>query len=107
VLRIRERAPGVCEITVSTGRRDPGPGTYRQVYRTVHATARRPGAAGFPRLVEVEAAKMVAEVDVGGGYPDERHVLGELLDEYLGHQPARGRAPKTLLERGARRHGSR
>ena len=48
---------------------------------------------------------MVAEVDVRGGYRGKRHTLGELLDEYLRHQEARGRAPKTLLE--ARRRAGR
>ena len=48
---------------------------------------------------------MVAEIDVRGGYRGERHTLGELLDEYLRHQQARGRAPKTLLE--ARRRAER
>ncbi len=95
--RIRERAPGVWEITVSTGRRDPATGKYGQISRTVHTTARRPGANGFPKVVEVEAAKMVAELDVRG-HQGGRHTLGELLDEYLRHQEARGRAPKTLLE---------
>ena len=40
---------------------------------------------------------MVAELDVRG-HQGGRHTLGELLDEYLRHQEARGRAPKTLLE---------
>ena len=31
----------------------------------MHTTARRPGANGFPKVVEVEAAKMVAELDGG------------------------------------------
>lgn len=62
---------------------------------TTQTTARRTGAKGVPKVVEVEAAKMVAEVDIRGGYRGERRTVGELLDEYLRHE-ARGRAPTTL-----------
>jgi integrase len=48
-------------------------------------------------VVEAEAAKLQAEVE-GGRHEAGRRTLAELLDEYLRHQEARGRAPKTLLE---------
>ena len=97
VPRIRERAPGVYEITASTGQRDQSTGKYGQVSRTVKGPPRRPGAKGFPKVVETEAAKLMAEIG-GGRHQAARHTLGELLDEYLRHQEARGRAPKTMLE---------
>jgi integrase len=97
VPRIREREPGVYEITISTGRRDPKTGKYGQISRTVRTGPGRPGAKGVPKLVETEAAKLVAEVE-GGRHQGGHHTLGELLDEYLRHQEARGRAPKTMLE---------
>ena len=104
VARIREREPGVYEITVSTGRRDPRTGKYGQVSRTVRAVPRRPGAKGYPKQVETEVAKLLAEVD-GGQHQGGRRTLDDLLDEYLRHQEARGRAPKTMLE--ARRRADR
>jgi integrase len=104
VPRIRERAPGVYEITASTGRRDPATGKYGQVSRTVKGPPRGPGAKGFPKVVDTEAAKLMDEVE-GGRHQAGRHTLGGLLDEYLRHQEVRGRAPKTMLE--ARRRAER
>jgi integrase len=95
VARIRQREPGVWEITAATGR-DPVTGKYGQVSRTVR-TSTRPGVHGYPRIVEVEAAKLTAEV-AGGSRRAGRHTLADLLDEYLHHQEVRGRAPKTILE---------
>ena len=89
---------------MSTGRRNPATGKYGQVSRTVHTAPRRPGAKGYPKAVESEVAKLMAEVD-GGRHQSERHTLAELLEEYLRHQDARGRAPKTMLE--ARRRAER
>jgi integrase len=79
-------------------------GKYGQISRTVRTAPRRPGAKGYPKAVEAEVAKIMAEVD-GGRHQSGRHTLGELLDEYLRHQEARGRAPKTMLE--ARRRADR
>jgi integrase len=101
VARIRERKPGVYEITVSSGRRDFDTGRYPQLSRTVHAAPRRPGAKGFPKAVEAEAARMLAELDDRTATAG-RHTLADTLDEYLRHQDSRGRAPKTLLEAGRR-----
>ena len=84
--RIRERRPGVWEVTVWAPL-DPLTGKRRQVSRTVH---------GGRRMAERLAAKLTVEVDVGRH--TARHTLGELLEEYLRHQEARGRAPETLLE---------
>jgi hypothetical protein len=55
----------VWEITVSSGRRNPTTGQYGQVSRTVHTAPGRPGAKGYPKLVETEAAKLLAEVESG------------------------------------------
>lgn len=66
---------------------DPSTGKRRQVSRTVH---------GGRQMAERLAAKLTVEVDAGRH--TARHTVGELLDEYLRHQEARGRAPKTLLE---------
>ena len=93
--RIRQLRPGVWEITAATGR-DPLTGKYGQASRTVRTDA-RPGVHGHPRVVEVEAAKLVAEIEAGS-HRTGRHTLGELLDEYLHHQEVRGRAPKTIHE---------
>jgi integrase len=87
----------VWEITVATSRRNPDTGRYGQVSRTVRASPSRPGAKGYPKVVEAEAAKLLAEVE-DGRHQVGRHTLAELLGEYLRHQEARGRAPKTLLE---------
>ena len=51
---------------------------------------------GYPKAEEAEVAKLLLEVE-GGRHQGEHPTLGELLDEYLRHQEARGRAPKTLL----------
>jgi hypothetical protein len=48
-------------------------------------------------VVEAEAAKLLTEVE-GGRQQAGRHTLGQLRVDYLGHQEARGRAPKTFLE---------
>ncbi|HUJ66901.1 MAG TPA: hypothetical protein VLX59_15260 [Acidimicrobiales bacterium] len=80
--RIRERAPGVYEITASTGRRDPATGKYGQVSRTVKGPPRRPGAQGFAKVVETGVAKLMAELECGR-HQAGHHTLGDLLAEYL------------------------
>jgi hypothetical protein len=87
----------VWEITVAASRRDPDTGRYGQVSRTVRTAPSRPGAKGYPKVVEAEAAKLLGEVE-DGRHQVGRPTLSELLDEYRRHQQARGRAPKTLLE---------
>ena len=67
------------------GRGTSRQGKYGQVSRTVKGPPRRPGAKGFPKVVETEAAKLMAEIE-GGRHQAARHTLGELLDEYLRHQ---------------------
>jgi hypothetical protein len=91
----------VFEITVADRRRDPATGRYGQISRTVRTTPSRTGAKGFLKVVEAEAAEMLAEVEAGR-HQGSRDTLGELLDDYLRHQEARGRAPKTC-SRMARR----
>ena len=75
--RIRERRPGVWEITVWTPI-DPVSGRRRQLSRTVY---------GGRRVAEGQAAKLTVEVD--GGKHKGRHTLDDLLDDYLRHQEAR------------------
>ena len=82
-------------------RRLRGRGTSRQEstdrYPARSGAAPSAGRQGYPKVVETEAAKLIAEIG-GGRHQAARHTLGELLDEYLRHQEARGRAPKTMLE---------
>jgi integrase len=96
--RIRERAPGVWEISVSTGRRDPVTGRYGQLSRTVRTGATRPYAGkNPPRAVQAAADKLATEAVASAGRGTASSVE-HLLAEYLRHQANRGRAPKTLLE---------
>lgn len=76
---IRERSPSVWEITVSASRRDPTTGKHGQVSRTARAAPRRPGAKGYPKTVEAEASKLLAEVDAAR-HQGTRHTLAELID---------------------------
>lgn len=95
--RVRERAPGVWEVTVSLGR-DPATGRYRQRSETVRTGAtRRHEGKRLPRAVEAVVHRLEAEADDskgGGSHSSVRF----LLDRYLTHQEARGRAPKTIHE---------
>lgn len=95
--RVRERRPGVYEITVYTGRRNPTTGRAEQISKTYHGTKSRPNQKDWPKDVQEAIAAVITETAqkrrVAG-----RRTLADLLDEYLRHQQARGRAPKTLLE---------
>src|SRR5579875_1962795 len=95
--RVRERAPGVWEVTVSLGR-DPATGRYRQRSETVRTGAtKRHTAPRLPRAVEAVVHRLEAEADDtkgGGSHSSVRF----LLDRYLTHQEARGRAAKTVHE---------
>ena len=50
--RIRERAPGVWEVTAAAGR-DPRTGRYGQISRTVRGTKRPANQAAAELLTEV------------------------------------------------------
>jgi integrase len=84
--RIRERTPGVWQVTVSTGR-DPLTGHYGQISRHVH---------GSRRTANQLAAELATEVaqNLAGS---TKGSVGHLLDAFMDHARARGLAPKTLL----------
>jgi integrase len=84
---LRERSPGVWQVRVSLGR-DPKTKRYRYVATTVH---------GGRRAAQREAARLVKEAN-DGKVPLERETLAGLLERWIAHIEARGRAPKTLLE---------
>ena len=84
---LRERSPGVWQVRVSLGR-DPKTHRYRYAHVTVH---------GGRRAAQREAARLVKDASEGK-IPFERETLAGLLDRWLNHIEARGRAPKTLLE---------
>jgi len=89
VARIRERSPGVWEVSVSTGR-DPRTGHYGQVSKTVH---------GSKATANQAAAELLTEVTRNSGSAATGSV-GHLLDAFLDHARARGLAPKTILGYG-------
>jgi hypothetical protein len=68
--------------------RDPATKRYRYLTATVH---------GGWRAAQREAARLVKEASEGK-IPLERETLAGLLERWLDHSEARGRAPKTLLE---------
>ena len=84
---LRERSPGVWQVRVSLGR-DPTTKRYRYVSVTVR---------GGRRAAQREAARLVKEA-AEGKIPLEHETLAGLLERWLAHIEARGRAPKTLLE---------
>jgi hypothetical protein len=86
VSRIRERAPGVWEVTAAAGR-DPRTGRNGQISRTVRATKRAASQAAAELLIEV--ANRSAGASKGS--------VGHLLYAFLEHANTRGLAPKTLL----------
>jgi integrase len=95
--RVRERSPGVWEVTVSTGR-DTVTGRYGQRSETVRTGTRRAWTGkNPPREVQAVAHRLEATVEAtkvkGTDAP-----LSLLFDRYIEHQEGRGRAPKTLLE---------
>jgi hypothetical protein len=84
--RIRERTPGVWQVTVSTGR-DPQTGRYGQISRHVHGSRRT------ANQLAAELATEVAQNLAGSA----KGSVGHLLDAFLDHASARGLAPKTIL----------
>lgn len=85
---IRQRGPDEWQVRVSAGR-DPASGRYRYVSRTVH---------GGKRQAQRAAAELVAEVDKDkheAAAP--RGSVAQLLDQWMDHITAQGRAPSTLM----------
>ncbi len=84
---VRERSPGVWRVRVSTGR-DPVTGRWRTTQVTVR---------GSETKAKNAAAKLYAEVADGRAQATTSSV-GRLLDDWVAHLEARGRAPKTIHE---------
>ena len=82
---VRERAPGVWEVRVRTGR-DPLTGAYHQVSRTVR---------GGRRVAEAQLARLLTSVD-SGLHRGTNESVGYLLDRWVEHLEALGRSPKTI-----------
>ncbi len=74
------------QVRVSVGR-DPETGRYRYVGRYVQGTKRDAQRA---------AAELITEVDRGGHREEGRHTVNELLDRWMAHIEAQGRAESTL-----------
>lgn len=83
---IRQRGPRSWQVRVSLGR-DPATGRYRYVGRYVTGTKRDAQAA---------AAQLATEVTKGGHQNAGRHTVKELLDAWMIHIEAQGRAASTL-----------
>lgn len=84
---IRSRGADNWQVRVSLGR-DPSTGKYDYVTRWVHGTKRDAQRA---------AAALVAEVERGSHRSQPgRHSVAELLDEWMAHIEAQGRAPTTM-----------
>jgi hypothetical protein len=83
---IRRRGADSWQVRVSLGR-DPETGRYRYVGRYVQGTKRDAQRA---------AAELITEVDRGGHREEGRHTVNELLDRWMAHIEAQGRAESTL-----------
>jgi len=83
---IRLKGPDRWQIRVSLGR-DPETGKYRYVYREAH---------GGKRVAQRAAAELVAEVEHGRHQYTRHHTVAELLERWMAHIEAQGRAPSTL-----------
>lgn len=84
---LREASPGVWRVRISTGR-DPVTGKYRTTQITVH---------GSETKAKKQAAILYAKIAEGRAQATSSTV-GRLLDDWVAHLEARGRAPKTIHE---------
>lgn len=82
---MRERRPGVWELRVPAGR-DPVTGRHRQVSRTFR---------GRKREAETALARLIGEVADGRHANESPGTVGYLLDRWVEHLEAMGRASKT------------
>jgi integrase len=71
---------------VSLGR-DPVTGSYRYLHRDVR---------GGKRDAQRVASQLAAEVDRGGHQHPDHYTVAELLEAWMTHIEAQGRAPSTL-----------
>jgi integrase len=83
---IRQRGGDSWQVRVSLGR-DPESGRYSYATKWVHGTKRDAQKA---------AAALTTEVERGSHRQTTRHTVGELLDRWMDHIEAQGRAPSTL-----------
>jgi integrase len=83
---IRKRGPDRWQVRVSVGR-DPVTGRYRYVAREVR---------GSKRDAQRVATQLSSEVDHGGHQHPNTYTVAKLLDEWMTHIEAQGRAPSTL-----------
>ncbi len=83
---IRKRSTDSWQLRVSLGK-DRATGKYRYVSRTVQ---------GGKRDAQMALAQLVTEVGKGQHQHTERHTLEELLERWMKHLKAQGRAPGTL-----------
>ena len=83
---IRHRGGGSWQVRVSLGR-DPDTGRYRYASRYVHGTKRD---------VQRAAAALATEVSPGSHRHTKRRTVAELLDRWMDHIEAQGRAPTTM-----------
>lgn len=80
------KGPDRWQIRVSLGR-DPETGKYRYVYREVK---------GGKRVAQRAAPELVTEVEHGRHQYTGHHTVAELLERWMAHIAAQGRAPSTL-----------
>jgi integrase len=85
---IRQRGGGSWQVRVSLGERDPETARYRYVERHVR---------GRKRDAERVLAELITEVEAGGHRQRRRRTVSELLDRWMEHIEALGRAPSTLV----------
>jgi integrase len=85
---IRQRGARSWQLLVSLGVRDLETGRYRYVERQVR---------GRKRDAERALAELITEVDGGGHRQTRRFTVSELLDRWMAHIEALGRAPSTLV----------
>jgi integrase len=83
---IRQKGPDRWQVRVSLGR-DPVTGHYRYLHRDVR---------GGKREARRVATQLAAEVDRGGHQHPNRYTVAELLEAWITHIEAQGRAPSTL-----------
>jgi integrase len=89
--RIRERSPGVWEITVSAGR-DPQTRRWSQVSKTIRGPIGRDGKV--PRAIQAAAEDLA--VEARSTPRTQSGSVAEVIDAYIELRRSRGAAPKTI-----------
>jgi integrase len=83
---IRKKGPDRWQVRMSLGR-DPLTGRYRYLHRDVR---------GGKRDAQRVATQLSSEIDHGGHQHPNTYTVAELLDVWMTHIEAQGRAPSTL-----------